>query len=147
MERLPYIDEHSITIEATPERTWELLVGMLGRLGSSVPRPMNRTLGLQPPTRSGSWRGDAQPGDSIPGFGITESEPPKRLELRRGHRFSSYALIFQLEPGKQGKTKLSAQTWAAFPGVTGKLYRAMVIGSRGHRVAVWHMLRQVATRD
>ncbi len=146
MERLPYIDEHSSTIEADPERTWELLIGMLGRLGSSVPLPMNRALGLQPSKRSGSWRGDAQSGDSIPGFGVAESERPKRLELRGDHRFSQYALIFELEPGKQGKTKLSAQTWAAFPGLTGKFYRAMVIGSRGHRVAVWHMLRQVAAR-
>lgn len=146
MERLPYIDEHSITIEADPERTWELLVGMLGRLGSSVPLPMNRALGLQPPTRSGSWRVDAQPGDSIPGFSVAESEHPKRLELRGGHRFSQYALIFELAPQNQGETKLSAQTWAAFPGVTGKIYRALVISSRGHRVAVWHMLRQVAAR-
>jgi hypothetical protein len=146
MERLPYIDEHSIRIKADPERTWELLVGMLGRLGSSVPLPMSRALGLQPPTRNGSWRGDAQSGDSIPGFSVAESEPPKRLELRGGHRFSTYALIFDLEPGKQGETKLSAQTWAAFPGLTGRIYRAMVISSRGHRLAVWHMLRQVAAR-
>lgn len=146
MERLPYVDEHSITVEAAPERTWELLIGMLGRLGSSVPLPMNRALGLEPPTRNGSWRGDAQSGDSIPGFRVEASEPSKRLELRGGHRFSKYALIFELEPSKQGGTKLSAQTWADFPGFTGRIYRAMVISSRGHRVAVWHMLRQVAAR-
>ena len=147
MERLPYIDEHSITIEADPERTWEILIGMLARLGSGVPLPMNRALGLQPSERSGAWREDAHSGDSLPGFRVAESEPPKRLELRGEHRFSTYALIFELaESGKEGETKLSAQTWAAFPGLTGGIYRAMVIGSRGHRLAVWHMLHQVAAR-
>lgn len=146
MERLLYIDEHSITIEADPERTWELLIGMLARLGSGLPLPMNRALRLQPPRRSGTWRGNAQTGDSLPGFRVAESEPSKRLELRGHHRFSTYALIFELTPGGDGETKLSAQTWAAFPGFTGRIYRAMVIGSRGHRLAVWQMLHQVAAR-
>ena len=32
---------------------------------------------------------------------------------------------------------------AAFPGPLGRVYRALVIGTRGHVVAVMHMLRSV----
>ena len=44
-----------------------------------------------------------------------------------------------------GSTRLAAQTWAAFPGVKGRIYRALVIGSgrppRGRSAA---MLKRIA---
>jgi hypothetical protein len=39
---------------------------------------------------------------------------------------------------------LRALTFAAFPGVHGKAYRALVIGSGGHRIVVRRMLKRVA---
>ena len=48
------------------------------------------------------------------------------------HHFSDYALTFTLEPAGDG-VALVARTEATFPGVHGRAYRALVIGSGAHR--------------
>jgi hypothetical protein len=48
-------------------------------------------------------------------------------------------LPFDLDGGR-----LHARTQAAFPGLRGRLYRAAVIGSGGHRIITRRLLRQVA---
>jgi hypothetical protein len=147
MERLPYIDEHSIEIEATRARAWSALVSVLRTdLGGSVPAPLMRALGVTPSQLRGDWHGTPQAGDALPGFEVAECRAPERLELRGRHRFSRYALIFELDEGSAGGCTVRAQTWAEFPGMTGRVYRALVIGTRGHRLVVWHLLRNVARR-
>jgi hypothetical protein len=86
-------------------------------------------------------------GDSIPGFSVAESRFPTRLALRGEHRFSRYALVFELEAAGAAGCTLSARSWAEFPGLAGRGYRAMVIGTGGHRLAVRRMLRMVARRS
>ena len=68
---------------------------------------------------------------------------PSRLRLAGHHRFASYALVFEVE-SIGAHTTLRARTFAKFPGVLGRLYRAAVIGSGGHAVVVRWMLRSVA---
>ncbi|MBZ0090389.1 MAG: hypothetical protein K8H90_08440 [Thermoanaerobaculia bacterium] len=75
----------------------------------------------------------------MPGFRVAESEPGRRLALRGRHRFARYALTFVLDGGR-----LCAQTHAEFPGLRGRLYRAAVIDSGGHRLITRRLLRQVA---
>jgi hypothetical protein len=75
----------------------------------------------------------------VPGFRVVAVEPGRRLELRGRHRFAQYALTFILDD-----TSLRAQTHAAFPGIVGRLYRAAVIGTGGHRVITKAILRRVA---
>ena len=139
MERLPYIDEHSGHVGATPERTWTALTETLratfggGDLGA-------RLLGCEPLRETPGWAG--LPGQTLPGFGVAEAEPGRRLVLRGRHRFSEYQLTFLLDD--DGRVR--AQTHAAFPGPHGRLYRAAVIGTRGHVLATRWMLRQVARR-
>jgi len=70
---------------------------------------------------------------------VAEAEPGRRLALRGRHRFANYRLTFIFDGGL-----LRAQTHAEFPGILGRLYRAAVIGSGGHRIITRHMLRQVA---
>ncbi len=82
-----------------------------------------------------------KPEDAIPGFRVTEAEPGRRLVLRGRHRFAIYELAL-LYNG----TQLSAQTHAAFPGLKGRLYRALVIGSGGHTLITRFLLRRVARR-
>jgi hypothetical protein len=49
MERLPYIDEHSVRIGATREEVWSALASMLHRaLGGSAPGLFARLLGAEP---------------------------------------------------------------------------------------------------
>jgi hypothetical protein len=43
--------------------------------------------------------------------------------------------------------RLRALTFAAFPGLHGKVYRALVIGSGGHRVVVRRMLKRIAAQS
>jgi hypothetical protein len=144
---LPYIDEHSISIAATPERVWDVLVRALRTdFGMPVPSPLARAWGLEPRGVRGAWDGAIQPEDSLTGFTVAEALPPRRLELRGRHRFSNYALIFELDATSAESCRLSAQTWAAFPGRSGRVYRAIVIGSGGHRLLLRRLLRRIARR-
>ena len=78
------------------------------------------------------------------GFALENAAPLERLALKGRHPFSVYKLVFDLaDDGPQG-TRLRASTWAAFPGVAGKLYHMLVIDSGGHRVVVRRMLQRVA---
>jgi hypothetical protein len=136
MEQLPYIDEHSRQIEAPVDVVWTALLRVLRReMGGSA--PIARILGCDPAQGTAEFTG--RPGEAVPGFRVVEAEPGRRLALCGRHRFSNYALTFVLEGDR-----LRAQTHAAFPGVLGRLYRAAVIGSGGHRLMTRRLLRQVA---
>ncbi|TDL00393.1 hypothetical protein EI067_05380 [Mycobacterium paragordonae] len=120
MERLPYIDEHAIAIHATPEQVWAALLAK-------------------------TCRDPADPSTVPLGFTLEEATPPRRLALKGRHPFAAYRLVYELDPDGDG-VRLRALTFAAFPGLHGKLYRALVIGSGGHRIVVRHLLRSVAAR-
>ena len=145
MERLPYIDEHSTCVGAGPERTWAALVAV-GRAMNGPPGPLGLLLGLQPARASGDWREKVEPGATLPGFEVEQACPPSRLALRGRHRFSRYALVFELEDGGADGTRVRARSWAAFPGVHGRSYRALVVGSGAHRVVVRRLLRRIEAR-
>ncbi|HEX5852341.1 MAG TPA: hypothetical protein VFY36_04555 [Solirubrobacteraceae bacterium] len=147
MERLPYIDEHSITIGATRERVWEALVSTLrANLGTTTPTPLRMLLDVAPAEARGDWRGALSIGDALPGFSIAEVSHPERLALSGHHRFSRYALVFEIDSIDAERSTLRARTSAAFPGLAGRVYRALVIGSRGHRLVVRRLLRSIAGR-
>jgi hypothetical protein len=146
MERLPYIDEHYISIGATREQVWRALVPRVGSTFRAAGGPIARVLGLAPARAGGEWRREVRRDDTLPGFVVSEANPPRRLELQGRHRFSRYALIFELDQAGPERCILRAQTWAEFPGLTGRVYRALVIGSGGHRVVVKRLLRDIASR-
>jgi hypothetical protein len=123
MERLPYIDEHAITVDTDREETWSALLRVMCR--------------------------DPHNASTVPiGFVLDEARPPERFALKGRHPFAVYRLVFELDslPGEraQRRTRLRALSWADFPGVHGKIYRALVIGTGGHRVAVRLMLKRIA---
>ena len=138
MEQLPYIDEHAISLGAPRDRVWAALAEVLHRETRGGDR-LAHALGCEP--AYGTPHFDGTVGQTIPGFRVVEAERCSRLALRGRHRFSRYQLTFLLEDGR-----LRAQTHAAFPGVLGRLYRAAVIGTRGHRLVTRRLLRQVARR-
>lgn len=78
------------------------------------------------------------------GFRVTESDAPSKLVLEGRHPFARYALVFLIDPLDGGRSRVRAQTWAAFPGPHGRVYRALVISSGVHVVAVRRMLRRLA---
>jgi hypothetical protein len=122
----PFVDEHRIEIAAPRGLVWTALrryVDSSLRLAG----PMRRLLRTEPPA----------------GFEVTREVPNRHLALAGRHRFARYLLAFDLADGAAGMTLLSARTYAAFPGPHGRAYRAVVIGTRGHVVAVKHILRGI----
>ena len=136
MSALPFVDEHDQPLAAPADVVWQALLrvvrGAFGRKGRVA-----RILGCEP--AQGSLEFAGRPGDTVPGFRVSEAEPGRRLVLRGRHRFADYALTFDYDG-----TRLRAITQAAFPGIRGKLYRAAVIGSGGHRIVTRRLLRAVA---
>lgn len=120
MERLPYIDEHAITIDANREDTWAALLRVLC--------------------------GDPHDASTVPfGFVLDEARPPARFALKGRHWFAVYRWVFELDAlDGSARTRLRATTWADFPGIRGKAYRALVIGTGGHRIVVRRTLKHVA---
>ncbi|MEZ0364011.1 hypothetical protein ACAG26_09980 [Mycobacterium sp. pUA109] len=119
MERLPYIDEHAITIDAAPAETWTALLQVICR--------------------------DPDDPATVPvGFALAEATPPQRLVLKGRHPFAVYRWVFELDELGPQRTRVRSQTWAAFPGPHGKVYRALVIGTGAHRVAVRLILCRIA---
>lgn len=118
MEQLPYIDEYATAIAANLDDTWAALLQVM----------------CDDPD---------EPSSAPIGFVVAEALPRQRLALKGRHWFAIYRLVFELDELPVG-TRVRAQTWAAFPGLHGKIYRALVIGTRGHRVAVQMMLGRIA---
>ena len=145
LESIPFIDEHSTTIAATPEVTWKALSAVVG--GSKSGRlhgVVAHRLECVPAEAAGEIPAI---GSTVPGFIVTRSICPAALALMGEHRFSRYALVFTIsERLGQDSVELAAQTRALFPGVSGRIYRGLVIGTRGHVVATRAILRSVRRR-
>ncbi len=79
---------------------------------------------------------------------LDEATYPERLALKGRHPFAIYRWVFELDPlddtEQAGRTRVRSATWAHFPGLYGKIYRALVIGTGGHRTVVRRTLKQVA---
>ncbi len=127
MEDLPYVDVHEALVAAPTDQVWAALesslAGVLERDGSLL----TRVLGCSPPS----------------GFDVASRVEGERLELAGRHRFSRYRLVFALDEDVSGGTRLSATTYAAFPGPHGAAYRFVVIGLGPHVLATRRMLATV----
>ena len=139
LDGLPFVDEHLALIDAPAEAVWQTLGHALRVRLPLVASAAAAVLGAQSRASVGE---PLRAGSTLPGFTVTTAEPGRRLVLTGRHRFSRYALIFSLTD-RNGQTQLAARTHASFPGVHGRLYRAVVIGSGGHRLVVNHMLRGI----
>lgn len=125
---LPFVDVHAIPIAAPRDVVWAALESyVFSSLQRAERNPVTWILGARPRA----------------GFRIQEQAPPTLLTLAGRHRFSKYRLVFELVEGEGTNTELRATTFAAFPGVHGRLYRALVIGTRGHVIGVKHLLHSV----
>jgi hypothetical protein len=144
IEQLPAIDEHAIRIDAPPEAVWEaLLATIAGSFGGRGSGAIARALGCAETESKGDLR---HPGGTIPGFVVARVVPPVLLALLGSHRFSRYALVFRVDAMENGSSRVRAETRAEFPGAKGRAYRALVIGTRGHVLAVKSMLRTIRRR-
>lgn len=143
--QLPYLDEHATVIAAGVDDVWSALLHSLHRASSRAgARRYARIVGCADCTASGPR--PLAHGSTIPGFHVVAAHPGRELVLEGRHRFSSYALIFSLEHVGLNRTRLVAESRAAFPGLTGTAYRALVVGTRGHVLMVRRLLAAVRRR-
>jgi hypothetical protein len=131
---LPFVDEQSVEIAATPDAVWDALWGVLGRTfgGTHGSRLFGRAVGVR----------DTEP---IVGFRIADEQRGRSLVLEGEHRFARYRLTFRFENGR-----LSAATHSAFPGPHGRVYRALILPTGFHARVVNRVLRAItraAARD
>jgi hypothetical protein len=142
---LPYVDELTINVDADRDGTWPALLRTVeGSFASARGRGPARLLACEDTEPSGP-RPLAQ-GSAFPGFHVETAEPGDELVLAGRHRFSTYLLIFHLEDAGAGRTKLIAETRAAFPGLKGSIYRALVIGTRMHVLVTRRLLSATKRR-
>jgi hypothetical protein len=121
MEQLHYIDEHAITVAASRAETWPAVLRTLCR--------------------------DPQDPSAVPfGFALDEARPPERFALKGRHPFATYQWVFELDDEAPQRTCVRSATWAHFPGLHGKIYRALVIGTGAHCVVVRWTLKRIASR-
>jgi hypothetical protein len=125
---LPYVDEHSVETDAEPDVVWDALWSVLRRGfgGTRGSRLFARVVGVR----------DTEP---ITGFRIAEEDPGRRLVLEGEHRFARYRWAFRLEDGR-----ISAATYADFPGLHGRIYRTLILPTGFHRRVVRRILAAVA---
>jgi len=143
-DALPFLDEHGVEVEAPPDAVWKALCRVAeGSFSSSFAGRFARLVGCESTGPSGP-RPLAE-GSAFPAFVVARAEPGSQLALAGRHRYSDYALVFHLE-GDGGTTRLRAETRAQFPGTGGRLYRAAVIGTRGHVLVTMRLLTAVKRR-
>jgi hypothetical protein len=143
-DALPFVDEHAIEVAAPPEAVWEALCRVAeGSFASPFAGRFARLVGCEQTAVSGP-RPLAE-NSAFPGFAVVRAEPGSELALAGLHRYSDYALVFHLD-GDGEATRLRAETRARFPGTAGRLYRAAVIGTRGHVLVTRRLLAAVKSR-
>jgi hypothetical protein len=142
-DALPFLDEHGVEVAAPPGVVWESLCRVAeGSFSSPFAARFARLVGCEATTASGP-RPLAE-GSAFPGFTVARAEGSE-LALAGRHRYSEYALVFRLA-GDGETTRVRAETRARFPGTAGRLYRAAVIGTRGHVLVTMRLLTAVKRR-
>lgn len=144
-KNLPHVDEHAIEVAADPATTWEALAKVAERAmsGGASPR-YARLIGCADTEVSGPR--PLAVGSAFPGFHVATATPGEELGLAGSHNFSDYELIFRLEQAEPGRTRVRAETRAAFPGLKGGVYRGLVIGTRLHVLVTRRILGGVKRR-
>ncbi len=138
-DQLPFVDEHAVVIEASPESTWESVLRVVEGSASAGGAPTFARLLKCADTEAGGPRPLA-PGSTVPGFHVADMTAPSALALAGSHRFSNYALTLRLDDLGDDRTRVRAETRAEFPGLKGGVYRALVIGTRMHVLATRRIL-------
>jgi hypothetical protein len=144
VDSLPPVDEHGVEIAADPDQVWEALAATLPRILST--RRSYRFAKLLGDAFTDARGEPTVIGSTVPGFIVSRSIRPSVLALLGQHRFSRYALVFRIDELGIGRSRLRAETRAEFPGLKGRAYRALVIGSRAHILVVRRILSAVRRR-
>lgn len=136
---IPFIDEHSLTLDAPIADVWRALTRKLAGWNTPAAAAYAWATGASPRRGTGRF---PELGSTLPGFSVRDAEAPHRLALAGSHHFSHYTMAFLLE-GTGEQTLIRARSHAAFPGLLGRGYRAVVIDSGAHRAVTRRLLHSV----
>lgn len=147
-DELPFIDVHSLAVNVVPERAWDAVTQVMrGWAGGALPRRSARVGALLACLLGCADAEPPPPGTGLPeamvGFHVARAERSSLIELEGEHRFSRYALTFRVEPSDGSRCVVHAETRATFPGRSGSIYRAAVIGTGAHVIVVRRMLTSI----
>ena len=142
---LPYVDEHTKIIAAGVDDVWRVLLEIFEE---TFTRPVAARYAriVRCDDRAVAGPRPLAAGSRVPGFRVVVAVPGSELVLVGHHHFSSYALTFRLQPIGMNQSRVQVETRAAFPGLAGRVYRLMIIGTGGHVVAVRRLLARVEAR-
>jgi hypothetical protein len=126
-------------VDAPVGVVWRSLTRQIAQQNITGSPALVRLLGARPQRASGT---PLEEGATVPGFAVAEAVPEEHVRLAGRHHFSRYVLEFAMSAGPEG-TVLAARSYGEFPGITGFVYRKLVIGSGAHPVLVRRMLRSV----
>lgn len=140
---LPFVDEFETVVDASTEAVY---LAAADRMARSFEGRGARAFSafLKCAHRGQSFTVPPLKGQEANGFFVARAEAPQALVLEGRHRFATYRLSFFVDPLSDGRSRLRARTDAAFPGFQGGVYRALVIGSTGHRIIVRRMLDAIS---
>ncbi len=142
---LPFVDAWSIDIAAHPPVVWAaLLASVPGPHAGAVLRAWARVWGADPAESNGLAVHAL--GAERPGFVVCEVVPPATYALSGRHRFARYQLVFRIEQRGSGESRLTAETFASFPGTGGRLYRTLLIDAKLHALVMWITTRVLRRR-
>jgi hypothetical protein len=148
---LPFVDVHSLAVDAAPERVWDAVAQVMrGWAGGTPPRRSAQAGALLARLLDSADAEPPRPGSGLPeamvGFHVTQAERPLLIALEGEHRFSRYALTFRIEAAEGSRCVVKAETRAAFPGFAGRVYRGAVIGTGAHVIVVRRLLSSIKNR-
>lgn len=144
IQLLPPVNEISVEVGADPVRTWEALIATIPRLfDTRRARRVSPLLGCSHTVANGN---PSVIGSTLPGFLVVRSVRPALLALQGKHRYSSYALVFLIDDLGHGRSRLTAETRAEYPGRAGTVFHGLLVRSRGQLTAVHRILGAVRKR-
>ncbi len=144
LEDLPPIDEHWIDVDASAEESWEALFPTLrSAFGGRFAQHFGERVGVTQTEATGDLH---HPGGALPGFTVTRAIEPVLLALVGEHNYAKYAIVLKIDLLPRQRSRVRIETRASFEGARGALYKAGVIGTRGHVIVVRRMLRAIKRR-
>lgn len=142
---LPFVDAWSIDVAAPPRVVWAaVLAAVPGAHAGGWLRAWAVVWGADPPASNGL--GAHVIGAERPGFAVREVVPPSTYALAGRHRFARYQVVFRIGQLQAGRSRLTVETFASFPGAGGRLYRTLLIDAKAHALVMWVTLRVLRRR-
>ena len=142
---LPFVDAWSVDIDAPARVVWDTVLATApGTRGGPVRRAIAILLKADPADSNGM--ASHALGAERPGFAVCEVVAPVTYALAGQHRFATYQLVFRIDQRGPGRSRLTAETFATFPGTGGRLYRMFLMDAKLHALVMWMMVRRVRRR-